>query len=100
MAARPATGATRQSDALRCGEPELGPLERGIGRITGRPLVAGNSVQIYDTGDEAYPPMLQAIAAARRSVGLSSYIFRDDQWGGRFIAALIARGSAGSRCGC
>jgi cardiolipin synthase len=33
--------------------------------------------------------MLQAIAAARRSVGLSSYIFRDDAWGGRFIAALV-----------
>ena len=33
--------------------------------------------------------MLQAIATARRSVGLSSYIFRDDAWGGRFITALI-----------
>ncbi len=78
-----------QTETLPGGEEELGALERGVGRITGRPLVSGNSVQIYDTGDEAYPPMLQAIAAARRSVGLSSYIFRDDEWGGRFIAALI-----------
>jgi cardiolipin synthase len=64
-------------------------LQRGIGRITGCPVVPGNSLQIYDAGDEAYPPMLQAIAAARCSVGLSSYIFRDDAWGGRFIAALV-----------
>ena len=72
------------------GEGELGPLQRGIGRITGRKLVSGNTVQIYDTGDEAYPPMLQAISGARRSVGLSSYIFRNDTWGGRFATELTA----------
>ena len=32
--------------------------------------------------------MLAAIAAAKSSIGLSSYIFRDDRWGGRFIDAL------------
>jgi cardiolipin synthase len=32
--------------------------------------------------------MLKAIATAKLSVGLSTYIFQDDQWGGRFIAAL------------
>jgi cardiolipin synthase A/B len=66
----------------------LESLEHGIGRITGRPLLAGTRVQAYQNGDEAYPPMLAAIAAAKASVGLSSYILRDDQWGGRFIDAL------------
>jgi cardiolipin synthase len=33
--------------------------------------------------------MLDAIAAAKVSIGLSSYIFQNDQWGGRFIDALI-----------
>jgi len=65
-------------------------LERGIGRITGRAVAPGNAVQIYRDGDEAYPAMLAAISAARRSVGLSSYIFHDDLWGGRFIDALAA----------
>ena len=69
-------------------DDHLEPLERGIGRITGRPVQPGNAVQIYRDGDEAYPPMLAAIAAARRSVGLSSYIFRNDEWGGHFIDAL------------
>ena len=63
-------------------------LVQGIDRITGRPLVAGNSVRSYRNGDEAYPAMLDAIAGARRSIGLASYIFRDDAWGGRFITAL------------
>ena len=71
-------------------DDHLDPLERGIGRITGRAMAPGNAVQIYRDGDEAYPAMLDAIAAARRSVGLSSYIFRADEWGGRFIDALAA----------
>jgi cardiolipin synthase len=67
---------------------DLDPLARGIERITTRPLLAGTEVQVYQNGDNAYPPMLAAIAAARSSVGMSSYIFRDDVWGGRFIEAL------------
>ena len=69
------------------GDGHLRPLEHGIGRITGRQLLPGR-VQLYHDGDEAYPPMLAAIAAAERSVSLSSYIFRTDAWGGRFIDAL------------
>ncbi len=71
-------------------DDHLDPLDRGIGRITGRAILPGNTVQTYEDGDEAYPPMLAAIAAAQRSVGLSSYIFRNDEWGGRFIDALAA----------
>jgi cardiolipin synthase A/B len=66
----------------------LDSLERGIAHITGRSLLAGTEVAIFRNGDAAYPPMLAAIAAATSSVGLSSYIFRDDVWGGRFIDAL------------
>jgi cardiolipin synthase len=67
---------------------DLAPLGRGIGRITDRPLLPGTTVDMFHDGDEAYPPMLAAITAAKRSIGLSSYIFRDDEWGGRFIDAL------------
>ncbi len=69
-------------------DDHLDPLDRGVGRITGRAILPGNALQIYENGDEAYPPMLAAIAAARHSVGMSSYIFRNDEWGGRFIEAL------------
>jgi cardiolipin synthase len=67
---------------------DLAQLDRSIGRITARPLLPGTTVKIYHNGDEAYPAMLAAIAAANGSIGLSSYIFRDDCWGGHFIAAL------------
>jgi cardiolipin synthase len=86
---------TEQPSVLVTGD--LAQLDRSIGRITARPLLAGTTVGIYHNGDAAYPAMLAAIAAAKRSIGLSSYIFRDDSWGGRFIAALAdaqARGVA------
>jgi cardiolipin synthase A/B len=66
----------------------LDSLARGVSRITGRPLLSATAVEPYCDGDNAYPPMLAAIAAAKVSVGLSTYIFRDDVWGGRFIDAL------------
>jgi cardiolipin synthase len=78
-------------------DDDLDALRRGIGRITGRPLVAGATVEAYQNGDAAYPPMLAAITAAKVSVAMSSYIFQDDLWGGRFIDALAgakARGVA------
>lgn len=68
----------------------LDPLRRSIGFITGRPTVAGCLIDILHDGDEAYPAMLAAIEHARSSVGLSSYILRDDEIGRRFVAALHA----------
>ena len=74
----------------RTTDHHLEPLAQGIGRLTGRAVLPGNAVTTYQNGDEAYPPMLEAIGAAQHSVGLSSYIFLDDQWGGRFVGALAA----------
>lgn len=66
------------------------PLDHAIRTITGLPLLAGNAVRVLRNGDAAYPEMLEAIAQARESVALSSYIFRDDQIGGAFCEALAA----------
>ena len=76
-------------------EGRLDALARGVGGITGRPLLPGNAVEVFQDGDQAFPAMLAAIAEARDSVGLSSYIFQDDEWGGRFIEALAAAKARG-----
>jgi cardiolipin synthase len=86
-------GRPQQAGAMDRSAPidhHLDALERGIRRITGRPVLAGNRIAVFHDGDEAYPAMLAAIGAAERSIGLSSYIFHDDVWGGRFIDALAA----------
>jgi len=73
----------------------LRPLRRGVGAITGRTSEPGNSIAVLHNGDEAYPAMLAAIAGARQTVGLSSYIMRADGIGTRFITALTAAQARG-----
>ena len=53
-----------------------------------RPLLPGNRVEPPVNGDAAYPAMLEAIANARRSVTLSTYIFDRDDAGLAFARAL------------
>jgi len=64
-------------------------------RVSGNPLTSGNSVSLLHGGDEAYPAMLAAIRGAQRSIGLASYIFRDDAIGRSFVGALVEAGSRG-----
>ena len=71
------------------------PLERAIGVLTGRPPRLGNQVAMLRNGDDAYPPMLEAIAAAKVSIAFSSYIFETDSTGARFIEALTAAKARG-----
>jgi cardiolipin synthase len=66
------------------------PLDHAVGRITALPLRPGNRIETLRNGDAVYPAMLAAIAGARRSIALSSYIFRKDATGRAFLDALQA----------
>lgn len=66
----------------------LAPLETAVGKVAGRPLTPGNTVEPLVDGDAAYPAMLAAIASATRSVALSTYIFDRDEVGLEFARAL------------
>jgi cardiolipin synthase len=57
-------------------------------RVTGRPLLASCSIAPLVNGEEAYPAMLEAIAGARTSVSLLTYIFDADRAGNLFRDAL------------
>ncbi len=80
----------RQPDTHVDHHDDLEPLQRGVGRVSRRPLESGNHLMTYQNGDEAFPAMIAAIEGARTSIGLSSYIMRVDGAGGRFVAALAA----------
>jgi len=56
---------------------------------------ATDDLCLFTEGDELYDAMLDAIAAARSSVLLETYIFADDEIGRRFAAALIAAARRG-----
>ena len=86
---QPARRAAGLSVSSATRDDHLAPLERAGFSITHRPAESGNAVALLTNGDEAYPRMVAAIAAARASVALSSYIFRADAAGEIFIDALI-----------
>ena len=56
--------------------------------VTGMHLTAGNKIDILHNGETAYPAMLEAIDRAEQSVFLSTYIFKTDSTGKKFIDKL------------
>lgn len=67
-----------------------------VGRqVTGKPLLAGNSVLPLTDGDQAYPAMLAAIDGAQHSITLLTYIFHNDGAGEAFVQALSAAHARG-----
>ncbi len=100
-------GKARITHEMRDAVPDAGRLDAAIGpdhaplrslatlvgQVTDRPLVDGNAIEPLSGGDEAYPRMLEAIDAASRSIGLSSYIFDNDPTG-RIFADALARAAA------
>jgi cardiolipin synthase len=66
----------------------LNVLARVVGVIVGRPLLPGNEIEPLVNGDEAFPAMLDAIRAARKSIALQTYIFDRDEAGIAFAEAL------------
>lgn len=90
---------SRQLRSTNLGEPgtdtrvpaaskHLSTLARVVDRVTDRPLLPGNQIQPLLNGDQAYPAMLDAIAGAKQSITLSTYIFDRDEAGLAFARAL------------
>ncbi|NKB89955.1 MAG: cardiolipin synthase [Acidobacteria bacterium] len=76
---------------------KLGSLVRLSGLITEQPLRSGQRIEILRNGEEAFPAMLEAIAAASESVYLATYIFESNKSGRAFVEALSAAHARGVR---
>lgn len=72
------------------GPQELRELIRIGDAMTGRPLSDGNAVHALYDADDSYPAMLAAIADARHTICLSTYIYQMGQSGHAFATALTA----------
>lgn len=64
-------------------------------RLTGLNPTGGNQIDLLHNGEEAYPAMLRAIADARVSIRLCTYIFQAGTAADRFIAALASAQARG-----
>lgn len=60
-------------------------------------FVAGNRVELLETGAQYFPALTQAIALAERELFLESYIFANDRTGSLVVLALCAAARRGVR---
>ncbi len=72
-------------------------FQRAMGSLLGPSIVAGNRVEVLRNGDEIFPPMLDAIRRARKSITFETYIYWSGDIGQAFADALSERARAGVR---
>jgi cardiolipin synthase len=63
--------------------------------IVGSPLSAGNKVTLLQDGPSTYQALYAAMAGAKNSIDMESYIIEDDEVGRRFAAELKAARARG-----
>ena len=80
--------ATQPPAALSQAQLQPDGLARATAGILPRSLLPGNRVELLVNGGAAYPAMLDAIASARETISLSTYIFDRDEAGVAFARAL------------
>src|SRR5262249_54863395 len=78
----------RLEDDLPVEIRHLTALARVVETVARRPLIAGNRVEPLVNGDAAYPAMLEAMAKAKETITLSTYIFDRDEAGLAFAKTL------------
>ncbi len=92
---RPGVDSAPQTRVPPFCDESIASLVRIGDTVTGLPLLGGHRIAILHNGEAAYPAMWRAIEDARERVYLSTYIFRTDTVGQRFIDALVRAAERG-----
>ncbi len=66
-----------------------------LGPLLGAEFTRGNRAELLVNGDGFFPPMLEAIASAKHTITLESYIWGTGKISDKFIAALSERARNG-----
>jgi cardiolipin synthase len=70
-------------------------FRRTMSSLLAAPVLDGNRVSDLQNGAEIFPPMLEAIRGARKSITFETYIYWSGDVGRRFAEALSERARAG-----
>ena len=70
-------------------------FEREASVLLGPPVIGGNRIEVLRNGDRIFPPMLEAIRGAKKTVDFESYIYWSGDIGKSFADALTERARAG-----
>jgi cardiolipin synthase A/B len=88
-------GNPRTPPHIAAGDVPADHLMRIGDAVTQWARIPGNAIESLENGENAFPPMLAAIAAAHATVWLATYIFETDPVGRQFITALAAAAARG-----
>ena len=72
-------------------------FRREMGVLLGPGITEGNAVDAYNNGDEIFPPMLEAIRSAEKTINFETYIYWSGEIGQQFADALAERAKSGVR---
>lgn len=70
-------------------------FRRDMAVMLGPTIVQGNRITAYQNGDEIFPAMFQAIAAAKHTITFETYIYWSGKIGKQFAQVLSERAQAG-----
>jgi cardiolipin synthase len=76
-------------------EADDAEFRRSLSALLGPPLLEGNRVDTLVNGDRIFPPMLDAIRQAKRTITFETYIYWSGSIGEEFVQALSERARAG-----
>lgn len=66
-----------------------------VASLVGSGVVVGDVYVVQRNGDEAYPPMLEAIEKAATRINFETYVFKNGEIGDRFADALVRAATRG-----
>src|SRR5688572_20228899 len=66
-----------------------------IGHLIGAPLLPGNKVTTLINGEQIFPPQLEAIRNAKKTITLENFIFRSGKLSAQFVPALAEKARSG-----
>lgn len=72
-------------------------LREGLASILGTDFESGNEITVLRNGQQIFPAMLEAIAGARESVDLLTFIYWKGEIAGRFAETLAKKAEEGVR---
>jgi cardiolipin synthase len=70
-------------------------FQRTLGVLLGPVILPGNRFEVLRNGDEIFPPMLDAIRHAQKTITFETYIYWSGRIGQEFADALAERARAG-----
>lgn len=81
------------------GGNEVVQSHKGIARLLLKenlsPLTLNNQVEVFENGEEKFPPLLKALKAAKSHIHIEYYIYEDDKIGNEIAAVLAQKAAEG-----